>query len=122
MEATAAIDAFNALAQPTRLRAFRRLMRAFPGELSAGAISRFCKVPHNTMSTHLAILLRAGLIEVRRDGRVLNYRADIEGFRKVVRFLMRDCCNGHEELCAPLVAELASCVGSKEMEHVGSSV
>ena len=104
-----AIEALTALAQPTRLEVFRRLLKGHPDEIAAGEIARACKVPHNTMSTHLAVLTRAGLVGVRREGRMMHYRADLDGFRSLIGFLMRDCCNGRAEICAPLVAELNCC-------------
>jgi arsenate reductase len=96
------IETLGSLAQPTRLAAFRHLLSAHPGSLPAGEIARRCDVPHNTMSTHLSILSRAGLIAVERQGRVMNYRADLAGFRRLVTFLARDCCNGRPELCGNL--------------------
>jgi ArsR family transcriptional regulator len=119
-----AIDALSALAQPTRLKAFRRLIRAYPGEVSAGEIARLSRVPHNTMSTHLAALTHAGLIVVRREGRTMNYSADLQGFRALIKFLMRDCGGGRSEICAPLFAELQCClpVRTKENARVGSSL
>lgn len=104
-----AIEALTALAQPTRLDVFRRLLKVHPDEIAAGEIARACKVPHNTMSTHLAALTRAGLVNVRREGRMMHYGADLDGFRSLIGFLMRDCCNGRAEICAPLVAELNCC-------------
>ena len=98
--------AFNALAQPTRLKAFRRLVAAHPEGLPAGDIAHHCKVPHNTMSTHLASLTRGGLIAVSRQGRTMNYRADLEGLRGMIEFLMRDCCGGRPEICTPLIGDL----------------
>lgn len=94
--------AFAALAQPTRLKAFRKLVAAHPQGLPAGEIAGVCEVPHNTMSTHLTVLTRAGLITVERDGRVMNYRADVPGFRGLIRFLATDCCNGRPEMCGDL--------------------
>ena len=58
--------------------------------------------PHNTMSTHLGILVRAGLISVERDGRTMNYRADVKAFRGLVTFLTSDCCNGRADLCGDI--------------------
>jgi DNA-binding transcriptional ArsR family regulator len=58
------------------------------------------------MSTHLAILTRAGLLHVERDGRQMNYQADINGFRAVVMYLAIDCCDGRSDLCASLVADI----------------
>jgi protein-tyrosine-phosphatase/DNA-binding transcriptional ArsR family regulator len=94
-----AIEGFGSLAQPTRLAAVRHLLAVHPGCLSAGEIARRCDVPHNTMSTHLGILSRAGLIAVEKDGRSMNYRADVTGFRGLLDFLSRDCCNRRPEVC-----------------------
>jgi protein-tyrosine-phosphatase/DNA-binding transcriptional ArsR family regulator len=94
-----AIEGFGSLAQPTRLAAVRHLLAVHPQSLPAGEIARLCEVPHNTMSTHLGILSRAGLISVEKDGRSMNYRADVDGFRGLLEFLSRDCCNGRPELC-----------------------
>jgi protein-tyrosine-phosphatase/DNA-binding transcriptional ArsR family regulator len=102
MDTNEAQDAFAALAQPTRLNAFRRLVAAHPAGLPAGEIADACAVPHNTMSTHLTALSRAGLVTAERDGRVVNYRANISGLRGLIRFLATDCCNGRLDMCGDL--------------------
>ena len=51
-----------ALAQSTRLQTFRLLIAQEPGGIPAGELARLVEVPQNTMSAHLAILARAGLI------------------------------------------------------------
>jgi arsenate reductase len=96
---SSAIEGFGSLAQPTRLAAIRHLLAIHPRSLPAGEIARLCDVPHNTMSTHLGILSRAGLISAEKDGRSMNYRADVTGFRSLLDFLSRDCCNGRPEMC-----------------------
>ncbi len=106
----------SALAQGTRLAVFRLLVEAHPDEIAAGEIARACDVPHNTMSTHLAILTRAGLVAVRRESRMMYYRADLDGLRAVIGFLMRDCCNGRAEICAPLMAELSCAIPARQRE------
>lgn len=118
MDNKLAIDALTALAQRTRLDVFRRLVKALPDEIAAGEIARACKVPHNTMSTHLAVLARANLIRTRREGRTVYYGVNLEGFRSLIGFLMRDCCAGRAEICAPLVAELACCLPARKPERV----
>ncbi|MPZ38977.1 MAG: helix-turn-helix domain-containing protein [Rhizobiales bacterium] len=102
IDETRAIEGLGSLAQVTRLGAFRRLIAAHPASLPAGEIARLCDVPHNTMSTHLGILVRAGLVMVAREGRGMNYRANLAGLRGLVGFLMRDCCEGRPELCGDL--------------------
>jgi ArsR family transcriptional regulator, arsenate/arsenite/antimonite-responsive transcriptional repressor len=94
-----ALAALAALGQPTRLEIFRLLMRREPGGLAAGAIADAIGCPHNTLSTHLSILARSGLVRGTRDGRSIVYRADVEGMRALVAFLITDCCDGHPEIC-----------------------
>ena len=94
-----AIEAFGSLAQATRLQALRLLLSAHPGSLAAGEIARLCDVPHNTMSNHLSILTRAGMISPEKDGRTINYRASTAGVRELIDFLVRDCCGGNPALC-----------------------
>jgi DNA-binding transcriptional ArsR family regulator len=119
MDARKAQCAFTALAQPTRLKAFRKLVAAHPQGLAAGDIAKACRVPHNTMSTHLAALMRGGLIAVTREGRSMNYRANLDGFRGLVDFMLRDCCGGRPEICAPVVNDFAaSCCAPAKMESV----
>jgi DNA-binding transcriptional ArsR family regulator len=74
-------------------------MRKEPAGLAAGAIAGAIGCAHNTLSTHLAILARARLVRGTRDGRSIIYRADVEGMRALVGFLVTDCCEGHPELC-----------------------
>jgi protein-tyrosine-phosphatase/DNA-binding transcriptional ArsR family regulator len=99
---TSALESLAALAQPTRLATLRRLLAAFPASLPAGELARACDAPHNTMSTHLGILSRTGLVEVERSGRTMNYRADVEAFRRLVMFLTNDCCGGRPDLCGDI--------------------
>jgi len=98
-----AVTGLGSLGQSTRLAVLRNLLRVHPDGLNAGDIARRCDVPHNTMSAHLAVLSRAGLVLVERQGRVMNYRADLGGFRGLVEFLARDCCGGRPELCGDIL-------------------
>lgn len=109
MESQSTIAALSALAQPTRLDTYRLLVRHEPDGLAAGNIARALDVPQNTMSAHLAILARAGLVRSERHSRSIVYRADLDRLRDVMLFLVKDCCAGNAALCAPLVAELAPC-------------
>lgn len=83
------------------------LVRQEPDGLPAGEIARRLDVPHNTMSTHLAILNRAGLISVERHSRSLIYRVELTAVRQLVMFLLKDCCNGQSELCAPIIEDIS---------------
>jgi ArsR family transcriptional regulator, arsenate/arsenite/antimonite-responsive transcriptional repressor len=117
METNDAIAVFAALSQPTRLEVFRLLMQHEPDGLPAGEIARQLAVPQNTMSSHLAILARAGLVEAERNGRSISYRAELQRVREITTFLVRDCCDGRPELCEPVIADLTPCCSPKEASH-----
>ena len=109
MESEDAILALAALAQPTRLDVFKLLVKGEPDGLAAGDIARGLAVPQNTMSSHLSILSRAGLVSAQRFGRSIVYRADLARLRVVMLFMLNDCCDGRPEICAPLVESLTPC-------------
>lgn len=109
MENDSAIVSLGALAQGTRLDVFRLLVRCEPDGLPAGEIARRLDVPQNTMSTHLGVLTRAGLVRPHRQSRQVIYRAHLDGLRALMIFLANDCCAGSADLCAPLIAELVPC-------------
>ncbi|MCE1234942.1 MAG: metalloregulator ArsR/SmtB family transcription factor [Hyphomicrobiales bacterium] len=101
------VELLASLAQATRLEAFRRLVAAEPEGLAAGDLARALDVPQNTLSAHLAILSRAGLVDATRRGRSLIYRADVDRFRSSVAGLLEDCCGGHPERCEGRGSDLA---------------
>lgn len=105
-----AIAAFAALSQETRLRIVRLLVQAGPKGLPAGAIGEVMDgASSSRMSFHLGQLEQAGLVQSRREGRSIIYSAVYGALSDLVAFLMRDCCQGHPEVCAPAVAALSAC-------------
>jgi len=102
-----AVDALGALAHETRLSVFRMLVKAGPDGMIAGAIAEDCGVPPSTMSHHLATLERAGLVQSKRESRLIHYRANFAGMRRLLTFLMQDCCQGAPEMCGDLMAGIA---------------
>jgi DNA-binding transcriptional ArsR family regulator len=117
MEMENALAALSALSHETRLATFRTLVEAGPDGLPAGVIAGRLGVLANTMSSHLAQLSRAGLVRTWREGRVVRYAADYAGMRDLMAFLIKDCCGGQPEICAPLAAiasECAACAASDD--------
>jgi DNA-binding transcriptional ArsR family regulator len=106
MDISVIIKALAALAQKSRLKAFRLLVKSGPDGLAAGEIARRLAIPHNTLSSHLAILSNARLVSSHRESRSIIYRVDFDGTRKLLSFLMEDCCQGQPELCAPVLDSL----------------
>ena len=109
MEPEASLAILAALAHPTRLDAFRLLVRHEPDGLSTGQLVDASGQTQSTFSTHLAVLVKAGLVLPEKRGRQQIQRANINTLKGLMLFLAKDCCQGRAELCEPLVAELTCC-------------
>ena len=114
MDEETAILGLAALAQPTRLAIFRALVGRLPDGLAAGELARRLAVPHNTLSAHLSVLTRAGLVFGERRSRSIVYRGDLDRLRALNLYLLKDCCGGRPDICAPLIAELTPCCSPPE--------
>lgn len=115
-----ALSAFSALSQETRLRIVRLLVQAGPDGIAAGAIGEAMDgASSSRMSFHLTHLEHAGMIHSRREGRSIIYSASYAALSDLIQFLMRDCCQGHPEVCNPAVNALACvCDPAKDELHV----
>jgi DNA-binding transcriptional ArsR family regulator len=111
MEISSAVAALSALAHEGRLTIFRELVQAGPEGLAAGEVARRVGVAPSTLSASLTVLSHAGLVTARRDGRSIIYAAAYERMAALLGYLVKDCCNGRPEVCAPLAAitEQLSC-------------
>src|SRR5690554_6779442 len=105
---------FAALSQETRLETFRLLVRHEPKGLAAGEIARRLGVPHNTLSSHLSVLVSAGLAVSQRQSRSIIYRANLNHMKEILQFLVSDCCAGHPEICEPFMTSLGGCSSLNE--------
>jgi DNA-binding transcriptional ArsR family regulator len=84
------VDAFKALAHLTRLEIFFLLVRA-GREVSAGEIQGELDVPGPTLSHHLDLLRRAGLVTSRKEERYVYYASRPDIASELVR-LLTACC------------------------------
>jgi DNA-binding transcriptional ArsR family regulator len=109
IDETQALDAFGALSQATRLQMVRALVVAGPEGLAAGAVGEAVGASSSSASFHLSHLERAGLVQSRRAARSIIYTANFDGLSGLVEFLMRDCCQGHPDVCRPAVQTAAAC-------------
>ena len=91
-----------ALAQETRLEAFRLLVQAGPAGLAAGELAVRLDISPPALSFHLRGLTRAGLVRGRQDGRFIYYSADYDAMQALVGVLTENCCGGAS--CAPVRA------------------
>lgn len=99
-----AIETFTALAQETRLAIYRLLVKQEPHGLPVGEISRRLDIVPSTLSGHLGVLKRAGLLKSTRHQREIHYAANLEAMGQLVRYMLEDCCDGKVENCGDIVS------------------
>lgn len=118
-----ALTVLVALAQETRLRAMRALLRSHPDGLAAGRIAKEVGGTPSTVSFHLAHLEQAGLARSRRQANSVIYTAVPEALGSLMLYILDDCCGGRPELRAdvfkkaeltePVDAPSACCDGAQ---------
>jgi len=100
MDQKAALTALGALAQETRLDVFRLLVTVGPAGLPAGVIADRLGVLPSSLTFHLNLLHRAGLISQTRRSRQLIYAAEYGAMTDLLAYLTENCC-GTGTNCAP---------------------
>jgi len=101
MEKTAAIAALSALAQDSRLDAYRLLVEAGSAGMPAGEVAAALDLPPNTLTFHFDRLRVAGLVTVRRESRSMIYAARYDSMNALIAYLTKNCCGGAAKKCAP---------------------
>jgi DNA-binding transcriptional ArsR family regulator len=109
-----ALVAFAALAQESRLRIVRLLVKAGPEGMPAGALGEAVMASSSNVSFHLKELERSGLIQSRRQSRSIIYSASYPALSGLIQFLLQDCCGGHPEVCTAALADLSACCPKME--------
>jgi len=94
MEQTDAVAALAALAQDNRLDVFRLLVQAGPQGMPAGNVASALKLAPNTLTFHFDRLRHAGLVTVRREGRLMIYAARYDTMNGLLGYLTENCCGG----------------------------
>ena len=101
MKIEMAVKAMAALAQESRLAAFRLLVQVGKEGLAAGVLAEKLGIPSATLSFHLKNLQHAGLIRSRTEGRYVIYSANYAEVDKLIAYLTEHCCAGDATQCAP---------------------
>lgn len=84
MTATAEDLVFTALADPSRRAIFESLTR---GEAAVRDLTARFDISQPAVSQHLAALRNAGLVESRREGRLVYYRVDPRGMKPLIDWI-----------------------------------
>ena len=68
------------------------LCRLIDGEKSVGQLAEFLGIRDSTVSQHLALLRRDGIIAGHRDGQTIRYRIEADIAREIVSVLYAHYC------------------------------
>lgn len=124
MQSDLALRRLAALAQPTRLALFRRLLRRGNAGLSAACLMAEFGIGGTALSFHLKALLRAGLIEGVSGPDGLRYRAQSSALGELLEAIAAECCIEAERGCGldrlsnpPTTATLAVPLRTQEPLH-----
>jgi len=90
-----AVGQLGALAEPTRLRIYRHLVRHAPDGLCVGDLLPEIGLSQPTLSFHLKTLLTARLVTRRKRGRRVFYAPEFRAMNELMQFLMENCCEGN---------------------------
>ena len=94
MDNKQAVTALAALAQESRLAAYRLLVQAGPAGLAASRIAEALGMPPSSLSFQLKELSHAGLVVARQDGRFVIYAAQFDTMNALLGFLGENCGGG----------------------------
>lgn len=92
MELEHVAKALKELGHPTRLAIFKEIVKAGYQGKPVGVIQEALSIPGSTLSHHISSLASAGLLEQRREGRVLFCFAKFDQLELVIGFLQDECC------------------------------
>jgi DNA-binding transcriptional ArsR family regulator len=117
--AAAANDAselLKSLANPHRLLILCQLTE---GERSVGDLATFLGLRDSTVSQHLSLLRRDGLVRARRDGQTIFYAVSSQAARQVLNTLFEIFCKP-ASICGHVHAQTLSPADTPAVRKLGS--
>ena len=92
MKLEKAAKQLEALGSPTRLQAYRMLVRAGAAGLPVGRLQERLGIAASTLSHHLHRLILTGLVTQERQATALICRANYPAMDALLGFLSDECC------------------------------
>lgn len=92
MKIEIAAKQLEALGNPTRLQAYRALVRAGDDGMTVGSLQDKLDIAASTLSHHLKSLIATGLVSQERQGTTLICRANYPAMNALVGYLVDECC------------------------------
>lgn len=100
-------DMLSAMGTEPRLRIVRLLLAAHPEGMVAGEIAEELEIAGSTLSHHLDKLRSEGLVNVKREGTFLRYRAATETLQELLNFLFAECCTRNKAIKPETIVQIS---------------
>lgn len=78
-----------------RLAIFRYLVKSGTEGAIVGDIQQKLNIPNSTLSHHLSRMAHIGLIEQRKEGRIIRCIPIYTKLDEIINFLKEECCLGN---------------------------
>ena len=92
-------------------------MRLLPGLpiviMSVFNVPRRLDIVPSTLSGHLGVLKRTGLLKSTRHQREIHYAASLDAMGDLIRFMLEDCCNGQVNNCEQILSLIPQAEGTQ---------
>ncbi len=90
-----AINCFSTLGHQRRLEIVRLLVKSAPDGLTMGQISSKTKIPDSTLTHHITLLEKSGLITRQQENQTIFCMVNIDVIKKLGRYLLEECCSSN---------------------------
>lgn len=99
-------DMLSAMGTEPRLRIMRLLLSAHPEGVVVGEIQEELGIAGSTLSHHLDKLKNEDLVNVKREGTFLRYRANTESLGELLNFLYAECCTRNKAVKPETIVQI----------------
>jgi ArsR family transcriptional regulator, arsenate/arsenite/antimonite-responsive transcriptional repressor len=99
-------DMLSAMGTEPRLRIMRLLLSAHPEGVVVGEIQEELGIAGSTLSHHLEKLKNEDLVNVKREGTFLRYRANTESLGELLNFLYAECCTRNKAVKPETIVQI----------------
>lgn len=90
---------FSQLGHPRRLEILRLLIKTAPNGLSMGQIANQTNIPDSTLTHHITLLERSGLLIRKQEMQTIYCIVNIGQIKILADFLLKECCYDSKQSC-----------------------
>jgi ArsR family transcriptional regulator len=94
-----AAQCFSNLGHQRRLEIMHLLIKAAPNGLSMGKIASQTKIPDSTLTHHVILLEKTGLITRQQENQSILCTVNIKLIKKLANYLLDECCMDSRKPC-----------------------